>query len=312
MLGGHLVGLLVTLFLASVLIYGALYVVPGGGPIGALTGGHSITHHELLVLDAEYHLNQSFFLQYIHWLGHALTGNLGQSIVYHESVASLVIPRLLTSLTLVGYAAVLIVGGGFGLGLLAAVKPRRLGVLITTVTSVGLAIPSFVAAVLLIAVFSVDLGWFPVFGAGAGVLGRLWHMTLPAIALAIANTAYIAQITNAEARSQLRREHVQTAIVRGIPFRLIVRRHVVRNALIPVVTVSGIMIASLFALDAVVEEAFGINGVGAYLVQAIQQKDFAVVQAIALLMVSIFVVINAIVDAIYLLLDPRIGNPVST
>jgi len=152
----------------------------------------------------------------------------------------------------------------------------------------------------------VNLGWFPVFGAGSGFAGRLWHLTLPAIALAFAWVAYVAQITKASVREELSKEHVETARSRGIPAPLIVRRHVFRNALIPITTVAGLTVAGLIAGAVVVEQAFGLNGMGSFLVQAAGQKDFAVVQAIALLLVATFVIANAVVDLVNGLLDPRL------
>ena len=206
---------------------------------------------------------------------------------------------------LVIYASILILGIGITLGLFSALR-RRLGSVATVATAVGMATPAFVAAIVLILVFAVDLGWFPVFGAGAGFADRLWHLTLPAIALALSWVAYVTQITKASVREELGREHVETARSRGIPWRLIVSRHVFRNALIPVTTVAGLTVAGLIAGAVVVEDAFGLNGIGSLLVQAALQKDFAVVQAIALLLVTTFVIANAVVDLVNGLLDPRV------
>jgi len=132
------------------------------------------------------------------------------------------------------------------------------------------------------------------------------HLTLPAVALAISSIAIVARVTRAAVRAEADREHVQTAISRGIPARQLIRRHILRNAAIPITTVSGITIASLIAVAAVVETAFSLNGLGAYLVQAAESKDLAVVQGISLVLVTAFVVINAIVDVLYAALDPRV------
>jgi peptide/nickel transport system permease protein len=179
-------------------------------------------------------------------------------------------------------------------------------VVITIATGIGYGIPSFVAAIVLITVFSVDLGWFPVFGAGGGLTDRLWHLTLPAVALALSWIAYVSQLTRASVREELHREHVDTARARGIPRRLIVRRHVLRNAMIPITIVAGLTVAGLIAGDVVVEQAFGISGLGALLDQSVAQKDFAVVQAISLILVAVFVVVNALVDVVNAALDPRV------
>jgi peptide/nickel transport system permease protein len=156
-------------------------------------------------------------------------------------------------------------------------------------------------------VFAVNLGWFPALGAGEGVLDRLWHLTLPAIALALSALAIVARVTRVSVREELGREHVQTAVSRGLPRHLVVRRHVLRNAAIPITTVTGITIASLIALSAVVERAFSLNGLGSALVIAAASKDFAVVQGISLVLVTAFVVTNTIVDFLYALLDPRVS-----
>ncbi len=292
-----------TLVVASVAIFGALFLAPGN-PATLLAGGHA-TPQILADIERREHLNQPFLERYWDWLVGLLHGNLGTSFVYREPVTVLLAGRVINTVFLVAYASVLIIVGGVGLGLLSALR-RRLGSVITVVTSVGLATPSFVAAIVLITVFAVDLKWFPVFGAGTGFFDRLSHLTLPAVALAISWMAYMAQLTKAAASEELAREHVETARSRGVKERHIVFRHVLRNAMIPIATVSGLTIAGLIAGDVVVEQAFGINGLGSFLVQAALQKDFASVQAVALILVVAFIVVNAIVDFWSLLLDPRI------
>ena len=174
-------------------------------------------------------------------------------------------------------------------------------------TSVLAAVPSFVAAIILLSVFSVNLGWFPALGAGDGFLDGIRHLTLPAIALALSAMAIVVRVTRVAVRTEMGREHVQTAVSRGIPYSLLVRRHVLRNAAIPVTTVVGITITSLIALSAVVERAFSLDGLGAALVQAALSKDFAVVQGISLIFVAAFVIANVLVDLLYAVLDPRVA-----
>jgi len=135
----------------------------------------------------------------------------------------------------------------------------------------------------------------------------VWHLTLPAIALALSALAIVARVTRVAVREESAREHVQTAVSRGLPRRLVVRRHVLRNAAIPITTVTGITIASLIALSAVVERAFSLNGLGSALVDAASSKDFAVVQGISLVLVAAFVITNALVDLLYAMLDPRVA-----
>jgi peptide/nickel transport system permease protein len=295
--------LIVTLLVASFLIFGALYLAPGD-PATILAGGHA-TPAVLEQIRIQNHLNDPVWSRYWAWLTGVLHGNLGQSFVYRQNVTTLLAPRVGNTIFLVVYASILILGIGVTLGLFSALR-RRLGSVVTVGTAIGMATPAFVAAIVLITVFAVGLGWFPVFGSGTGFTNRLWHLTLPAVALAFSWVAYVMQITKASVREELAREHVETARSRGIPWPLIVRRHIFRNALIPITTVAGLTVAGLIAGAVVVEQAFGLNGLGSFLVQAASQKDFAVVQAIALLLVATFVIANALVDLLNGLLDPRL------
>jgi len=301
----RLVAAVITLLVASVVVYGAIYVAPGS-PLSFLIGGHGATRQVIRQIEAEYHLNDSFPVAYVRWLGNGVHGNFGTSLVQHQSVSSLIEPRLTTTLFLVAYAALLIFVFGIGSGLLAALRPRRVGGAVVLVTTVAMAIPPFVWAVLLTTVFAVDLAWFPAIGNGSGFAGGLYHMTLPAVALAMVWLAYLSRITRAAVDDELGKEYVETARARGIPERYVFRKHVLRNAWIPISTVAGITVAGLIAGDAVIEVAFGLNGIGAYLVQSIEAKDFPVVQAIMMLLVGIFVVVNTLVDVGYAVADPRV------
>lgn len=173
-------------------------------------------------------------------------------------------------------------------------------------TTAGLATPGFVAAILLVSLFAVRLGWFPAFGSGSGGLDRLYHLTLPAVALALSGLALVARVTRTAVVGESRREHVETARGRGLAESLVVRRHILRNAFIPISTVSGLTVGGLIAGSVIIETAFGLNGVGSFLVQSVNAKDFAVVQAITMLLVGAFVLINTAVDILYVIIDPRV------
>jgi peptide/nickel transport system permease protein len=306
-----LVRTVATLLVSSFLIFAALYLAPGS-PLAFLTGGHTLPPAALHSIEAQYHLNRPFFERYFLWLGELLQGNFGRSTVTREPVTTLLAPRLGVTFTLVAMSALLIVLGGIALGVLAGVagvrgkRGRRTDGALLIATTIGLAVPSFVSATIFINYFALKLGWFPVYGAGSGLFDRLWHLTLPAISLALGLVAYVALITRASVRAEMGSEHSDTARARGLREGLVIRRHVVRNGLIPVVTVSGIAVASLVAGVAVVEKAYELPGIGAYLVEAVNDNDFAVVQAICLILVVIYIVVNAAVDVAYLLLDPRL------
>jgi peptide/nickel transport system permease protein len=301
----RLVMLLASLLIASFVIFAALYLAPGN-PLAALSGGRSLPPASLHILEARYHLDKPFFVQYWYWLSNVLHGNLGLSITLRENVTTLIGSRVWTTAGLVLYASLIIVVVGIALGVLSGLKPGLLDTSALVFTAISAAIPSFVAAIVLILVFAVRLGWFPALGNGTDLLSNIRHFTLPAVALAISSLAIVARVTRASVRTESGREHVQTAISRGIPARAVLRRHVLRNAAIPITTITGITIASLIAVSAVVETAFSLNGLGAYLVQAAESKDIAVVQGISLVLVAAFVVVNLLVDIAYAVLDPRV------
>jgi peptide/nickel transport system permease protein len=298
--------LLVSLLVASFIIFGSMYLAPGSA-LSALTGGRAMPASSVAALEQQYHLNQPFFAQYWYWLTNALHGNLGASIEWRENVTTLMGGLAWTTAGLVLYATVIICVLGIGLGVLAALRPGLLDTSALVGTAITAALPSFVAAMVLVAVFAVQLRWFPALGNGTGFPDNIRHLTLPAVALALSSLAIVARVTRAAVREEAGREHVQTAVSRGIPYRLVIRRHILRNAAIPITTITGITIASLIAVDAVVETAFSLNGLGAFLVKAAQDKDLAVVQGIALVLVTAFVVVNVIVDLLYAALDPRVS-----
>ena len=297
--------LVATLLVASFAIYGALYLAPGS-PIAALTGGRSVPPDVLAQLEERYHLNEPFLTRYWIWFTSALHGDLGESIPLHEKVSTLIGQRIGVTIQLVMLTAAIIIIVGVGLGIVGALGRGSVDGGVLLVSTVSAALPAFAAAVILQFVFGVTLGWFPVLGNGDGFLDQLRHLTLPALALAATSVALVTRVTRTAVREELDREHVQTAVSRGLPWREVVRRHVLRNAAIPITTVVGITIASLIALAAIVETAFGLNGLGAYLVQAAQNKDFAVVQGISLVLVFAFVITNVVIDIAYAILDPRV------
>ncbi|QNS07992.1 ABC transporter permease [Streptomyces xanthii] len=303
----RLVGLAAVLLVASFLVYGLLYLVPGG-PMSFLLGNRTGTAEQIAAIRAQYHLADPFVVRYFNWLGDALGGDFGRSLVYRQDVTALLAGRVATTLWLVAYASVLIVVGGLAAGSLAALRGGRTDTLVSGVSSLFLATPVFVIGVVLVIVFARGLGWFPVFGAGEGFFDRVHHLTLPALTLALGSAAYLARITRASVREEMGREHVETARSRGLAESLIVRKHVLRNAAVPVTTVIGLTVAGLLAGAVVVENVFALDGIGSLFVRAIMQRDFAVVQAVVLVLVGAFVVVNLVVDLLYSVLDPRMAR----
>lgn len=297
--------LVATLLVSSFVIFGALYLAPGN-PIAVLSGGRTLPPESVAVLEERFHLNDPFFARYASWIGGVVHGDFGYSIAHRQDVSTLIASRIWTTAELVLYASLLILSIGIGLGLLSGLTRGATDTGVLVATAVSAAIPAFVASIVLTLIFAVKLGWFPTQRNGVGFLDQVHHLTLPAFALAISSLAIVARVTRAAVREEFGREHVQTATSRGIPYRKLVRRHVLRNAAIPITTISGITVASLIAVAAVVERAFGLNGLGAYLVAAAASKDFAVVQGISLVLVAAFVLVNVLVDVLYAVLDPRV------
>jgi peptide/nickel transport system permease protein len=297
----------VTLLLSSFLIFGALYVAPGD-PLAFLIGNRTLAPDAIAALRDQYHLDEPFFSRWLSWVGDVLTGQLGQSINYRDDVWNLLAPRLTTTTALVAYSLLVIVVVGVGLGIVAALSRRAVSDVILGITSVGVAVPSFVAAAVVIFVFAVTLGWFPTFGAGEGFIGRLHHLTLPVIALTLACGSYVVRVTRAALKEESAREHVRAATARGLPRRTIVTKHILRNGLTPVATVVGLTLTSLIVGSVVVERAFALDGIGSLFMEAVAKKDFAVVQAVSLLLVTVVVVVVLAVDILQVVIDPRVRS----
>ncbi|MDI6103455.1 ABC transporter permease [Actinoplanes sp. NEAU-A12] len=300
-----LAGVVATVAVASLVIFGALYLAPGD-PASLLAGGQQPSPEALAEIRERYHLDDPFPVRYRHWLTGLLSGDPGASMVWKEPVTALIGARIGTTMLLVAYASLVILTVGVTAGVVAAVGGRKVDQALTVITTVLMAAPAFVAAILLIWVFATTLSWFPVYGSGSGFVDRIHHLTLPALALSGGYLAYVSRITRTEVRAELASDHVAAARARGLPRWTVLRRHVLRNAAPPVVAVSGVTVAGLFAATAVAEQAFGVSGLGSLLVQSAARQDLVVVQALSLLLVTVFVVVNMLVDVLNAVLDPRL------
>ncbi|MCT4353781.1 ABC transporter permease [Streptomyces sp. Je 1-79] len=306
-LAGRLVGLVTVLFVTSVVVFAAVHLAPGD-PVSFLLHGRPATPETVEALRAQYHLDDPLPVQYAKWLGGVLHGDFGRSAQFHQEVGALIGSRLPGTAVLVGYAALLVSLLGVSAGVVAALRPGTVDRTVLIGTGVATATPSFVSAIALVSLFSVQLGWFP--GPGGtpdGFADRVYHLTLPAFALAITFAGMLARVTRSAMLDELGREHVEVARARGVAGGAVVRRHVLRNALGPIVTVGGTMLAGLLISTSIVETAFNVSGIGSLLVQSVTAKDFAVVQAITLLGVTAFVVVNLLVDLLVPLVDPRLS-----
>jgi peptide/nickel transport system permease protein len=294
-----------TLLAASFVVFGAMYLAPGN-PASFLLSGRSASPEALAAITAQYHLDDPFLVRYLRWLGDVAHGDFGRSLTYRTDVSRLLADRLPTTLLLVAMALVVVVAAGLFLGRVAAVRGGATdsAVLVTTTFAVGT--PSFVAAVLLQGLFAVRLGWFPSSGAGDGLADTLWHLALPAIALALYLIGMLARVTRSAMLDALDSEHVTVARSRGVPERHVIRRHVSRNSLGTVLTTGGLIVSTLLVCTVLVETAFSVGGIGQLLELSTSTEDFPTVQAISLIIVALFMTVNLAVDLLLPLVDPRV------
>jgi peptide/nickel transport system permease protein len=305
-LGRRLVGSALLILASSFVVFSLIYLAPGD-PVSIILGGRHVDEATREAIRQRYHFDQPFLAQYLSWLANALQGDLGKSVALQgASVSGLVVGRILPTLQLALYASLLVAGAGLTLGIVTAV---RRGGRVDAVGSLGMLIGAsmspYVTGILLILVFSVNLRLFPVFGLGEGIGDRIYHLTLPAFALALALVALLGRVTRASLSQALNREYVETARSRGFSERRVVLKHALRSAAVPVVTVMGVIMGYLISGAVLVEYTFGLNGLGALLVDGVLTKDFAVVQGVILVFTVAFLVINLVVDLLYYAIDPR-------
>jgi peptide/nickel transport system permease protein len=251
--------------------------------------------------------------RYLVWLGGLATGDLGVSYTYSVPVAQLVVERLAVTLPLAVIAMALTTVLAIGLGVYAAAHHNQLGdVGVMSLTQLGIAIPNFWFAILLILLFAVHLGWFSAGGFpgwGAGVGPALKSLLLPALALALVQAAILARVTRSAVLEVLREDFVRTARAKGLTRRQTLWRHVLRNALIPVVTLMGLQFAALLSGTIVIENVFFLPGVGRLIFQSITQRDLIVVKDVVVLLAAMVVAVNFLVDLAYAAIDPRLRAP---
>ncbi|QDY81433.1 ABC transporter permease [Streptomyces qinzhouensis] len=294
-----------TLLVASFAVFGAMYLAPGS-PAGFLLSGRSASPEALAAISARYHLDDPFAVRYLRWLGDMVQGDFGRSLTYRTEVSRLLADRLPTTLMLITMALCVVLVAGILLGRIAAVRGGAVDTTVLVATTFAVGTPSFVAAVLLQGLFAVELGWFPSSGTGDGLLDRIRHLTLPAVALALYLIGMLARVTRAAMLDAFDSDHVTSARGRGVPERLVIRRHVLRNALGTVLTTGGLIVSTLLVCTILVETAFSIGGIGQLLELSTSTKDFPTVQAISLIIVALFMAVNLIVDLVLPLVDPRV------
>lgn len=302
----RLAAMVVMLAIVSFLVFSLVHLAPGS-PIDALLGQKPRTPETVAALSAQFHLDRPFLEQYAIWALGVLRLDFGVSIQSGLPVTDQIAARLPVSITLGLFAFVLTMAVGVGLGIFAAMRRGRVADRVTTASViVGLSTPAFVAAILLLYAFAVLLAWFPAYGKGAGGIDTLWHLTLPAIALALGSCAFVVKHTRAAMIDVLDQDYITFARARGLSRTRILLVHSLRNALIPVITISGVVLGGLIVGAVLVEVTFSIQGIGQLLVQSATSKDLPVIQGVTMLIGTLIISINLCADVIYMLIDPRL------
>lgn len=294
-----------TLLVGTFIVFVSLYLAPGS-PLATLSGGRALSPEAQAAIEARYGLDQPFVVQYLSWLGRALQGDFGDSIIYQAPVSSIITQGTKVSVPLVILALIIVAVFGISLGTLAGVRGAKTDVMVNSAFSAGLAIPAFVAAPILIAVFAVGLQWFPIiYPPGDASLGRLF---LPAVAVSISLIAFVGRVTRANVRTAQHTESSDFARLRGLSPALILRRYIFRPSMLGLTTIVGLTIASLIGALIVVEVAFQLPGLGFFLISAVNGRDYALVQGITLMFFIFFLLLNTVIDLLYPLLDPRVAH----
>lgn len=302
----RVVAAILILLAVSFAVFTLLYLAPGT-PVQALIGARDATPQLIETLNAEFHLEDPFLVQYWEYLKGVLHGDFGTSVRTGAPVSELLSSAIPATLFLGIYAFVLTILFGVAGGIVAAVRHRTpLDRGIVGMSVVGVSTPAFASGFLLMYVFSIQLGWLPTIGAGEGFLDRLSHLTLPAIALAIGGAALIVKLTRAAMVNALEQDYVSFARARGLGQTKVIAGYALRNALVPIISGGGLILAYVLTGAVLVEVTFIIPGLGSLLIEAVNSKDVPVVQAVALIFAAAIILVNLIVDILYLLVDPRI------
>lgn len=297
-----------TLLGAALVIFLVLEILPGDP--AAVTLGLNAAPEALAALRAEMGLDRPAPARFLAWIGGLLSGDLGLSYTYRVPVAQLIGERMVVTLPLASMAILLASAIGIPLGAVAAANHNRAGdAAVMVFAQAGLAIPNFWFGLLLVLAFAIGLGWLPAGGFpgwSAGILPAFKALLLPAIALALPQAAILARVTRSAMLETLQEDYVRTARAKGVSRRRTMLRHVLRNALIPVVTILGLQFSVLIAGAIIIENVFSLPGLGRLVFQSIAQHDLIVVKDLVMLFSGLVVLVNFVVELLYGLIDPRL------
>jgi peptide/nickel transport system permease protein len=294
----------------SILVFTMIHAIPGD-PTQILAGTDQlITDEQRAVMRERYGLDQPLPVQYGKWIGRVLQGDLGTSVRTRRALTYELRLRLPVTIELTLLAALLGTLPAVAVGVLAAVRRNsRLDYFATVGTLVGISVPNFLLATLLVLLFSVKLKWLPPIGYVPfrdDAVQNLKVMIMPAVSLALPLAAILMRYTRSSVLEVLSSDHVRVARAKGLSQRTVLGRHVLRNASIPIITIAGIQIATLLGGTVIIERIFSLPGIGSYIVDGINNRDYAVGTSVTLVMSTIFVLVSLFVDILYAVMDPRL------
>ncbi|SFG25344.1 peptide/nickel transport system permease protein [Halobacillus alkaliphilus] len=300
--------LLLLLVGISFLVFMSMHLAPGDP--ATIIGGPTATESDLSAIREELGLNKPVLIQYFEYVGGVLQGDLGYSFQNNQGVAEAIATRFPQTLNLAIGSMIVAVIIGVPAGIISAIKQNSwFDFSSTTIALAGISIPNFWLGAMLILVFSVQLQWLPVGGLSAPfwTIEGIKQLILPAITLGTASAAMIARMSRSAMLEVIRADYIRTARAKGVHNNTVIWIHALRNAMIPVITVIGLNFGFLLGGTIITEQVFAINGVGRLMIDAIAARDFPVVQGTVLLVATLFVVVNLVVDIVYAFVDPRIS-----
>ena len=300
--------LCLSLIVASLVIFACIEIVPGD-PASFMLGINA-QPDTIQALRVELGLDQSQAQRYLGWVGGLLSGDMGTSYTYRTPVSDIVSDRLQVSLPLALYALMLTVVVAFPVGILAAARRGSVtDITVMGATQLGVAIPNFWFAILMVILFAINLRWFSAGGFpgwDAGIFPAMKALTLPAIALALPQASILSRVMRSSLLDTLSEDYMRTARAKGLTRRQVLWRHALRNAMIPVLTIIGLQFSFLLAGAIIIENVFFLPGLGRLVFQAITQRDLIVVESVVMLLVFAVILVNFLVDIAYAWVDPRI------
>ncbi len=304
----RLLSLALSLLMASVVVFAVVEVIPGD-PASYMLGLNA-TPEAVEALRNELGLNGSIWARYFGWVSGMLVGDFGQSYTYRVPVSDLIAQRIWVSLPLAMIALLMSTLIAFPVGLIAAARRGKFSdYSIMGITQLGIAVPNFWFAMLLVLVFAINLHWF---GAGGfpgwenGILAGLKALTLPAIALALPQASILARVMRSSLLETLTQDYIRSARAKGLTRAQALRRHALRNAMIPVLTIIGLQFSFLLAGAIIIENVFYLPGLGQLIYKGITQRDLVVVESVVMLLVFAVILVTFLVDLAYAAVDPRL------